>query len=112
MILHNRSSDPHEPCYTPCIVSNKTTDVMPVVDKTSTADVRPGLVDVSTAPERPAVSVVLVNWNTRDMLRDCLQSLYRESCDVRMEVIVVDNNSSDASCEMLEEEFPSVRLIS
>lgn len=52
------------------------------------------------------VSVVVVSYNTRDLLRQCLSSL-GESDDV----IVVDNASSDGSAEMVEAEFPAVRLI-
>ena len=57
------------------------------------------------------VSVVIVNWNTRDILRDCLCSSYRETRDVDFGVIVVDNASSDGSAEMVAAEFPSVTLI-
>jgi GT2 family glycosyltransferase len=59
----------------------------------------------------PDVSVVIVNWNTRDFLRDCLQSVHRETMDVTFEVFVVDNASRDGSAEMVRTEFPSVHLI-
>jgi hypothetical protein len=54
------------------------------------------------------VSVIIVNWNTKDLLRDCLKSLYQTVTDLTMEVIVVDNASSDGSVAMLEKEFPSI----
>lgn len=57
------------------------------------------------------VSIVIVNWNTRDMLRDCLQSLRDDAGDVTREVIVVDNHSSDDSVAMVANEFPEVQLI-
>ncbi|MBP7051867.1 MAG: glycosyltransferase family 2 protein [Phycisphaerae bacterium] len=57
------------------------------------------------------VSVVIVNWNTRDMLRDCLRSVYEQTRDVSFEVIVVDNASSDDSVSMVRGEFPHVLLI-
>jgi GT2 family glycosyltransferase len=57
------------------------------------------------------VSVVVVNWNTRDFLRECLQSVHRETTDVTFEVFVVDNASGDGSAEMVRAEFPSVHLI-
>jgi len=57
------------------------------------------------------VSVVIVNWNTRDILRDCLQSVYAETMGVEFEVVVVDNASADGSAEMVRAEFPQVRLI-
>jgi hypothetical protein len=57
------------------------------------------------------VSVIIVNWNTRDILRDCLRSVYEQTRDIRYEVIVVDNASSDGSAEMVREEFSQVILI-
>ena len=57
------------------------------------------------------LTIVIVNWNTRDMLRDCLSSVYTNLGDLRTEVIVVDNASSDGSQLMVEKEFPAVRLI-
>jgi len=57
------------------------------------------------------VSVVIVSWNTRDLLRDCLRSVVDESPSIAIEVFVVDNASADGSPEMVEQEFPQVRLI-
>lgn len=57
------------------------------------------------------VSIVIVNWNTRDILKDCLNSVYEQSQDIKFEVIVIDNNSGDGSAEMVKEEFPQVILI-
>ncbi len=57
------------------------------------------------------VSVCIANWNCRDMLRDCLRSLLRQPQGVRLEVVVVDNASSDGAAEMTEREFPEVALI-
>jgi GT2 family glycosyltransferase len=50
------------------------------------------------------ISVVVVNWNRKELLRACLRSLERQA-DVRFETIVVDNGSSDGSAEMAEREF-------
>jgi GT2 family glycosyltransferase len=57
------------------------------------------------------LSVVIVNWNTRSLLRDCLASVYAQATDLHFEVIVVDNASSDGSAEMVEGEFTAARLI-
>lgn len=60
----------------------------------------------------PKLSVLIVNWNTVDLLEECLQSIesnYPES--LSYEVIVVDNDSSDGSADMVRERFPEVRLI-
>ena len=61
----------------------------------------------------PAVdlSIVIVNWNTRDLLRDCLASLPAATAELATEVIVVDNASADGSPAMVVEEFPHVRLM-
>ncbi len=56
------------------------------------------------------LSVVIVNWNTRDELNDCLKSALAED-SVSTEIVVVDNASSDGSVEMLHGEFPGVRVI-
>jgi len=58
----------------------------------------------------PDVSVIIVSWNTRDLLRDCLESL-RGIAGVPIEVFVVDNDSQDGSATMVASEFPGVRLI-
>jgi GT2 family glycosyltransferase len=52
----------------------------------------------------PEVSVVVINWNGRDYLRACLESLIRQR-DADFEVIVVDNGSSDGSVEMVRQEY-------
>ena len=52
----------------------------------------------------PEISVVVVNWNRREYLRACLESLARQR-DVSYEVIVVDNGSHDGSAEMASAEF-------
>ena len=57
------------------------------------------------------LSVIIVNWNTRDMLRDCLASLPRATEGLETEVLVVDNASSDGSAEMVRNEFPTARVI-
>jgi len=57
------------------------------------------------------VSIVIVSWNTRDILRDCLRSIFRETREVSFELFIVDNASRDGSAEMVQEEFPSVKLI-
>ncbi|MDI6693681.1 MAG: glycosyltransferase family 2 protein [Anaerolineales bacterium] len=56
------------------------------------------------------VSVCIVTYRARDLLRDCLCSL-KENTRLNYEVIVVDNGSQDGVAEMLRQEFPSVRLI-
>jgi len=57
------------------------------------------------------LSIVIVNSNTRELLRDCLKSIYENTVGIKHEVIVVDNNSADGSTNMVETEFPCVKLI-
>ena len=57
------------------------------------------------------VSVIIVNWNTKDLLRDCLSSVYERAGDVDYEIIVVDNASTDGSAEMVKSVFKHVILI-
>jgi N-acetylglucosaminyl-diphospho-decaprenol L-rhamnosyltransferase len=57
------------------------------------------------------LSIVVLNYNTREHLRVCLRSLADEGSAIEREVIVVDNASSDGSADMVAAEFPWVRLI-
>jgi N-acetylglucosaminyl-diphospho-decaprenol L-rhamnosyltransferase len=57
------------------------------------------------------LSIVIVNYNTRDLLRDCLNSIYASNGDFSFKVIVVDNASPDDSAEMVTSEFPQTHLI-
>jgi len=57
------------------------------------------------------LSVVIVNYNVRYFLELCLESVAAAITSIDAEIIVVDNNSSDESCKMVQERFPNVRLI-
>ncbi len=57
------------------------------------------------------LSIIIVSYNTRDLLRDCLHTVYASQGDFSYEVIVVDNCSTDASAEMVRQEFPQVKLV-
>jgi GT2 family glycosyltransferase len=57
------------------------------------------------------LSIIIVNWNTRDLLTRCLQSVYDTMSNLDFEVIVVDNASNDGSQAMVRQRFPQVRLI-
>jgi hypothetical protein len=57
------------------------------------------------------LGIVIVNYNVRDLLRDCLASVYDSRGDFVFEVCVVDNGSADGSADMVADEFPQVRLI-
>ncbi len=57
------------------------------------------------------ISVIIVNYNTSKLLKQCLESLYSNTKDVKFEVIVVDNNSQDDSVNMVKTDYPSVVLV-
>ncbi|MBW2056322.1 MAG: glycosyltransferase family 2 protein [Deltaproteobacteria bacterium] len=57
------------------------------------------------------LSVIIVNWNTRDLVLECLRSLYRDTSGLSTEVLVVDNGSCDGSAESIRAAFPGVILI-
>lgn len=59
----------------------------------------------------PDVSIVIVNYNAGDVIRECLASLYRSIRTATFEIIVVDNASRDGSADLVEREFPDVQLI-
>jgi GT2 family glycosyltransferase len=63
---------------------------------------RPAIVDVST---------IVVSYNTKDLTKSCLESVFEMTKGVDFEVIVVDNASADGSAEMVRASFPAVTLI-
>jgi GT2 family glycosyltransferase len=60
---------------------------------------------------RVELSVIIVNYQTREFLIACLSSIYRTCQSLNMEIIVIDNNSRDNSVRMIKGSFPSVILI-
>lgn len=57
------------------------------------------------------VSIIIVSWNAREFLRGCLKSIRSTANGLEIEVIVVDNASSDGSPQMVSAEFPEVKVI-
>ena len=57
------------------------------------------------------VSIVIVSWNTRQLLWACLQSIFDQMRELVSEVFVIDNASRDGSAEMVLTEFPAVQLM-
>lgn len=57
------------------------------------------------------VSIIIVNYNTCILLKQCIESVIQQTKDISYEIIVVDNASLDASCEMLKVNFSIVKLI-
>jgi GT2 family glycosyltransferase len=57
------------------------------------------------------LSVIIASYNTRDLLRACLDSVFRNTHDVSFEVICVDDGSPDGSADMVAQLFPQVLLV-
>jgi GT2 family glycosyltransferase len=57
------------------------------------------------------LSVIIVSFNVRDYLRQCLNSVKSATDNIDCEIFVVDNNSEDGTIKMIKEEFPDIRLI-
>ncbi len=60
---------------------------------------------------RPILSIVIVSYNTKDLLVDCLDSLKKVENEIQFETIIVDNASSDGSPEMVKNKYKWVKLI-
>ncbi len=61
--------------------------------------------------QNPDLSIVILNYNVRDLLLKCLASVFMEKNSKNWQVIVVDNASSDGSVEAVKEKFPDVELV-
>lgn len=57
------------------------------------------------------VSIIIVNYNTKELLADCIDSIYKNTLKNSFEIIVCDNGSSDGSIEMIKRKYPLVKLI-
>jgi GT2 family glycosyltransferase len=69
------------------------------------------LTDAPGSLDNLDLAIVILNYNTKDLLRDCLRSVFASDTTLRYCVCVVDNASTDGSAEMVEAEFPAVHLI-
>lgn len=78
------------------------------VDSTSTTRM---INTIKDRAAKPPVSVVYVNWNTKALLEASLASLVKYDGSSDLEIIVVDNDSSDGSIERLQQDWPNVRIV-
>src|ERR1700742_185204 len=78
---------------------------------TGTSQIHP--IADNSPPEfgEPDISVVIVSYNTAHLLKRMFAALYEGAGSIRLEVIVIDNASSDASVPILERDYPDVRVI-
>jgi len=58
------------------------------------------------------VSVVIINYNTASVTLQCIESIYKYSNNLEIEIIIVDNNSSDNSLDLIKRTFSKVIVIS
>jgi len=72
---------------------------------------QPCSTDLDTLDPLIDLSIVIVNWNTRDLLQDCLTSIFRNAGSTHLQVIAVDNGSRDDSVDMVTRDFPDVELV-
>ena len=67
------------------------------------------------APDMPIqtsdLSVIILTYNTCDLLRQCLRSIYEQTSGITFEVIVVDNASADQTAAMMSSEFPQATYL-
>lgn len=61
--------------------------------------------------KKPDMSIILVNYNTRELTRNCIKSIYEKTQGLEFDIWVVDNESTDGTCDMLRDEFPQVNII-
>src|SRR5579863_1351380 len=59
----------------------------------------------------PELSIICVNWNSVDYLRECIASIYEQTTRICYEIIVVDNASREGGIEILKQQFPLVRIV-
>ena len=57
------------------------------------------------------LSIIIISYNVKFYLRQCIRSIYNSKIDLQTEIIVVDNDSFDNSSKMIEKEFPNVILL-
>ena len=57
------------------------------------------------------VSIIIINYNTFDLVKDCINSIYNQTFNLEFEIIVVDNKSPNRDIEMLKGIFPNITLI-
>lgn len=61
--------------------------------------------------KKPKVSIIIINYNKKDYLKNCIESVIRNTDYPNYEIVVVDNHSIDGSIELVKKTFPSVKLI-
>tara|TARA_A100001037_G_scaffold301810_1_gene332101 strand:- start:425 stop:1345 length:921 start_codon:yes stop_codon:yes gene_type:complete len=63
-------------------------------------------------PRAPDVSVIIVTYNSAQVIIDCIDSIINNSQDVEVEILIVDNGSTDHTCETITHHYPDINLMS
>ena len=61
--------------------------------------------------QKPQFSIIIVHWNTFDLTKQCIGSIYSNNSEARFEIFLVDNGSTDNSGNLLCQEFPKVKYV-
>ena len=61
--------------------------------------------------EKIDLSIVIVSWNVKNRLKQCLESIFKARLNLNLEIFVVDNNSKDGSAEMVKSKFAQIKLM-
>ncbi len=59
----------------------------------------------------PNLSIIIITWKMRDLLKVCLDSIYKFTSGLEFEIILIDNNSQDGTVEMIQQDYPNIRLV-
>jgi len=59
----------------------------------------------------PVLSICIVTYKVRDLLKDCLDSIYQNPPEAPFEIIIVDNHSEDGTRELVQAAYPGVRFV-
>lgn len=62
--------------------------------------------------KKPDLTIIIVSWKVKNLLKECLTSIFQETSKIDFEVIVIDNGSWDGTVEMVAEDFLKVRIVS
>jgi N-acetylglucosaminyl-diphospho-decaprenol L-rhamnosyltransferase len=65
----------------------------------------------STTVKMIDVSIVIISWKMKVLLEVCLKSIFQRTKDISFEIILIDNYSCDGTIEMIEEQYPEIKLI-
>ncbi|MBC6445049.1 MAG: glycosyltransferase [Alphaproteobacteria bacterium GM202ARS2] len=84
---------------------------IPKVKSSSTTTMVDHIQQTDAGKDPLVISVIYVNWNTRQLLKDSIESLKKHRGNCSLEIIVVDNNSKDGTVEWLQAEHPDVLAV-